>query len=72
MKKTLFKFIFCSVLSAFSTDINGQKTDSILTPVMCGIFNPIVQKDKNGELFYVLVEDNPEFIDGQKALYQFA
>lgn len=48
-----------------------QKQDSIPAPVICGIFNPIVQKDKNGESFYVLVEDNPEFIDGQKALFQF-
>lgn len=49
----------------------AQKQDSIPAPVICGIFNPIVQKDKNGESFYVLVEDNPEFIDGQKELYQF-
>lgn len=71
MKKLLFKCIFCSVLSLFSTGMNGQKTDSIPTPVICGIFNPIVQEDKNGELFYVRVEANPEFIDGNKALFQF-
>lgn len=71
MKKLLFKFIFCSVLSLFSTDMNGQKTDSIPTPVICGIFNPIVQEDKNGESFYMRVEANPKFIDGQKALFQF-
>lgn len=71
MKKTLFKFIFCSVLSLFSTDMNGQKTDSIPAPVICGIFNPREQKDADGQTFCVLAEDMPEFMDGIAAMRKF-